>query len=152
MKQIMAAILALALALAAAGCGAGTAGVSGGPIMRENSYFEGAVSRYAEFEYNEEGNLVARRVYKADGTLFLRFEYDGGGLYMDGAICLNETEYDENGNVSWYIEYYENGVTWRTTRQYENGVLYKMSEYDENLILQRTTTYNPDGSVLSVEE
>lgn len=102
---------------------------------------------YGVFEYNEDEYFTHTGFYHADGTPYYIDEYDGKGnlLYTtnyleDGSYTVNHV--NSNRMQLLYIEYNNNGTV----------MSYTIFQYDESGNDLRHTTYDADGSILTVIE
>ena len=137
-----------------------------GFVVRFDTYFEGNINYYTEFEYDANGFAITATDTWPDGEVFgiRNFTYNNIGLTEtvtysspDGAVYLTEIyEYDENNFLSKLSGYSANG-TISYILYYENGVLITEEIYDENGNLVEVINHNTagnrfNGSILNSKE
>ncbi|MBR3058438.1 MAG: hypothetical protein IKG93_10795 [Clostridiales bacterium] len=108
-------------------------------VIKEEGFYENNASSrnkdfYYDFEYDENGNLLSRKLLDIDGTL--RYE--------------NKYSYDDAGNLI-REEYGSNTTTYEY--EFKNGVLYSCTETTddgENTSI-KTTTYDEKGNIVHIK-
>lgn len=113
-----------------------------GDPERAETFEDGKLISYAEYEYHKNGNLAEETRYDKDGNMTRKTEYHKNGNLAE------EKEYRENGELSSHYKYNENGDI--TDYTYYNKDGEKSSEtkykYDKKGHLTGATEYE-DGEI-----
>lgn len=136
---------------------------------REDFDRDGELTLSTEYVYFDDGSLQSETCYAGNGTRISCVEYDtqkrlvseqrwhsNGKIneenyYVDGVLSVI-TVYDQNGELTTYIECWPNGQNkfTKTLGHYMNGELingWVIGEYAEDGMPQHDATYYPDGSL-----
>lgn len=129
-----------------------------GSVKSTGSYLDGQPSGVFDF-YNEDGALVARRVFSEDGaTCDAEFYFQNGnvsarGRYVDKQRDGEWRYFDEASGSLILVETYKKGIlSGKWVSYYLTGEPQFEGEYRDGVQVGEWRTYSPEGTVISIDK